>query len=120
MINDFIDIKCEGDVELFAATATRWITEKKTATVTLRVPNDWWINYAMSVFIDASKTLDIPETEDPYVDVMFDVVDTRMFRELDEINNLSDEEIQDLIDEFLDTLDDFGNEDDDPMEDNDQ
>ena len=119
MINDFIDIKCEGDVEHFAKTATQWIVDEKPATVTLRVPNDWWINYAMSVFVDASKNAEIPEDGEPIVDVMFDVIDTRMFRDLEnEVANLSDDEIQDLIDEFLDTLEDFDPEDD--KEDTDQ
>jgi len=120
MKNDFIDIRCEGDAEHFAREATRLVVAKTPTTITLRVPNDWWINFTMQLFIQATEGEDIPADTDPVVDVVFDVVDTRMFREYEDLNNLSDEDIQDMIDEFIDQLDDFSDEDDDDMEDTDQ
>ena len=112
-----LDIKCEGDIELFTRQAISWIKEKKEGTYTLVVPNDWWMSLCLNIFIDECKIQGIPETEDPFVDVVFELKDTRTFRGT---GQLSDEEIQDLIDEFIDTLDDLGtfNDADDDEEDN--
>lgn len=110
MKNDFIDIRCEGDAEQFARTATKLVQDKTPSTITLRVPTDWWINFTMALFVKESERLDIPEEEETYVDVVFDVRDTRSFRDLE---SLSDDEIQGLIEEFLEDLEDLEDEDKD-------
>lgn len=111
MKNDFIDIRCEGDAEHFARTATKLVRDKTPSSITLRVPTDWWINFTMSLFVKESERLgDMPEGEEPYVDVVFDVRDTRSFRDFE---SLSDDEIQGLIEEFLEDLEDLDDEDKD-------
>ena len=99
-----LEIRCEGDIELFTRQAIGWIKEGTEGTYTLVVPNDWWMALCLNIFIDECQAQGLPETADPIVDVVFELKDSRTFRGTED---LSDEEIQDLIDEFIDTLEEF-------------
>ena len=114
-MNAVIPIACEGDVEAFVRKAVELIQKNQPATLELHVPNEWWVRFCIDSFADSVEDVldeeDIPTGDDVNVDVIFKVADGSGPLDLEiggetlNITELSDDEIQDLIDRMLEDLD---------------
>lgn len=112
-MNGMMNINCEGDVECFVRKAMALMEDGEASTLQLNVPNEWWAQFCIIAFTDeADATLpderkkELEESGETHVDIIFNVADGSGSPP----QQLTDEEIQDLIDELMDELDE---EDDD-------
>jgi hypothetical protein len=115
-MNGMMNIACEGDAEAFVRKAINLMEKEEPSTLQLNVPNDWWAQYCINIFSDEAEAV-LPEerkkeleaADETHVDIIFNVasgLDT-------DFTQLTDEQVQDLIDEFLEDLDEEDDDDDD-------
>lgn len=111
-MNAMLTVRCEGDVESFCRKALALMEKEEPSTLQINVPNEWWARYCIDTFsvaVDELPTLDVTDEEDIAVDIIFNVADGS--GSLPE--QLTDEEIQELLEELMDDLKDEEEEEDD-------
>lgn len=111
-MNAMMSINCEGDVEAFVRKGIDLMAREEPSTLQLTVPTEWWAQYCIGIFseeVDKLPELDIAEDE-VQVDIIFNIVNGQSDADF---TQLSDEEMQDLIDDFLENLDEEDDDDDD-------
>ena len=116
-MNGMMSINCEGDVEAFVRKGLDLMTKDEPSTLQLNVPNEWWAQYCINIFssaVDSLPSLIEIEEDSVVVDIIFNVGDGSSNTNFDQ---LSKEEIQDLIDDFIKGLENEGDDDDDDDDD---
>ena len=111
-MNAMLNVSCEGDAEAFCRKALDLMDKQEASTLQLNVPNEWWARYCIDIFSDAVDKLPELNTYDEettMVDIIFNVLDGSG----SPLEMMSDEEIQDLIDELMDDLEEEEDDDDD-------
>jgi hypothetical protein len=110
---------CEGDIERFAKALKEMIEAAKPQEVVVKCPGPEWPFMIMDMIYEDFEGM--PEQEENFIDITFapDTLGSAEWeaeaRELQEkIDNMSDEDLQDFLDDLLSDLED---KDDDDTED---
>ncbi len=109
---------CEGDIERIAKALREMVEGKVKGEVTIKCPNAQWPAMILDVVEEEFRPLG--EVEATFVDIVFDLdVQPEMGDEYlemqEQIENMSDEELADFLNDILDDLDQ-DDEDDDTAE----
>ncbi len=104
-------IKCEGDVERVCQVFTGWL---KTNDVNfdklyrVRVPNELWAHIFVDIYADYVSNEGLEEeAEANIINIVFEVENSNLTPdEFKKLSELSDEELLDALDEFMQDLDD--------------
>jgi signal transduction histidine kinase len=102
-------VNCEGEGDQLITEVIRLVTEEINTTVTVTVPTTWWCSYLVNAIAAGVPT----RTDDAtFVDVEFHVSNQAEGSFMDQFNELSDDDIRDMMEDFLDELEDDSEDED--------
>jgi hypothetical protein len=102
-------VNCEGEADKLIAEVVRLVTQEINTTVTVTIPTSWWCSYLVNAIADQVPTRQDDET---FVDVVFNVANASEADYINKLENMSDEDIQQMMDDFLEDLEEDSDEDD--------
>lgn len=119
-MNNTFKCYCEGDIERVAKALKEMVEGQVKGEVTIKCPNVHWPEMILTVVEEEFRPLG--EVEESFVDIVFDLdvqpeIPQDYLDMQEKIEDMSDEELSDFINDLLDDLGlDDEDEDDDPAE----
>lgn len=107
------DLHCEGDIEKFSRWARDRVSKKKKTEVVLGVPNLRWPSMVVDMLVKEAEGE--PDADDVYMDIDFDIkyIDDDLVATEEDIEemfeDMTNEEIQDWINDMLAEFEDEKN-----------
>tara|TARA_B110000211_G_scaffold234991_1_gene308162 strand:+ start:4287 stop:4625 length:339 start_codon:yes stop_codon:yes gene_type:complete len=102
-------VNCEGEGDRCVTEIVNLVTQEINATVIVTVPTSWWCSYLVNAIAARVPKRTDDET---FVDVEFRVTNASEAGFIKEIEDMTDEQIQQLMEDFLEELDDDSEEED--------
>ena len=118
MSADFI-CRCEGDLERISAVFIGWLKNNSVnqeKSYTIRVPNEYWASLFVDVYTDCIENHDLAEVaEQNVIQITFQVENSVLEddEEWQKLQNMTDEELLDTLQDLLDEMDEEEDEDND-------
>ena len=119
-MSDFI-CRCEGDLERISQVFVGWLksddpTIYADKMYTIRVPNEYWAPLFVDLYTDAIENHDLADVaEQNVIQITFQVEHSILENEEEfrELQNMTDEELLDTLQDLLEELEEEEEEDDD-------
>jgi len=112
-------ISCEGDIERVCKVFTGWLKDEDSTALgqshKIQVPNEYWAELFVDIYADEIANQDLADTaEKNIIDIVFipksPILDQEIMQALEE---MSDEELLDALNDALDKDEDDDDDDDD-------
>ena len=99
-------IKCEGDADRIVQGIVDCRCDMINSTFTLEVPSPDWVIMVQEWLVNECSIRDVPDTDNTYVDIIFDVRNSEADKMEQKLSEMTDEELNDFLSDLLDDLQD--------------